>query len=520
MPQHSFPPLPFAADAESAGRWLEGVPLGNLRESCRQLFPALQGLRAHPLEPRVRHAILERFRPLVFALARGLVANVPDPGGPADEKARKIAGLAARFHLEAGLAYLKLVEAAAFAEAFTVEERAGILQRALEQVAHHRLRSAQVDERPASAAAAALRTLYRYARAHGLLDRAAPGQALALSPRSWIEGILLFGLAAPGRLTREEMERLFEALTRAAPAAGSVPGGRLAFCFDAEDPELLVPALPFLAGLAALDAGPRLQALGQALEPRLPLHPALPRLGERLPCRERAGSRPAVLCTGFAAVAARLKEIDCRRAEPSRDPWPSRSELELMPLDQVGPAWGAATGRSLRDRVQTDEAPEGVRLVTVMPSELPGYYLLDAGRWALRVGLLVGLHGEDTWLQVGVLRGAQIHDGRGWYSFEQLGAAPRWTRVRRPGQEGVWTGLLLEETGTAGDFPLGLITEPVRWRPGDRLALEGLLGGRREARIARLWEATATFQHFALVPEPGAAPAPAGSPDLTTSATP
>lgn len=180
---------------------------------------------------------------------------------------------------------------------------------------------------------------------------------------------------------------------------------------------------------------------------------------------------------------------------------------------------GAATGRSLRDRVQTDEAPEGVRLVTVMPSELPGYYLLDAGRWALRVGLLVGLHGEDTWLQVGVLRGAQIHDGRGWYSFEQLGAAPRWTRVRRPGQEGVWTGLLLEETGTAGTSPrFDHRTGPLAARrpPGPGRAPRRAA----EARIARLWEATATFQHFALVPEPGAAPAPAGSPDLTTSATP
>lgn len=507
-----IPALPFALEADEVAEWLDRLRLSNIRECCQRFFPVLQALNFYPMQPRLRFDILEQCHPVVDGVARGLVAYFVDMRFPLDDKARKIASLSWRFHLEAVAGYRQLVDAPTFAEVFALEERVLILRRALEHAVQGVVRAAQVHETPSSSLGASLRRLYQYAEASGLIDEtAALERESAVSARGLFERALLFKLAAPCRLAPADMQRLFDLLAAPTPAPvgrGVDEGGaRAVFCFNPEDTGLLVPASPLMPpvpGLRALSAEKYLPALRQALrataQPELdPLIRVLPRLGDRLPCPDDAGGRRVALYAGINAIAAMLIDIEFRRDRPGRQSsWASLNELELTPLgSRETSSLPRFTDRTLMEAVVADESSESLRTVEIVPTELPGFYLFDTGRLLLRAGLLVGMNSDDAWIQVGVLRGGQIRDGRFWHGFELLGAKPQLVRVRCDRvKDGVRNALLLEATEPAAGA--SLIAEAVRWRSGDTLTVDGN-AGKRVFRVAKLLEATAMFHQFALL---------------------
>jgi hypothetical protein len=500
-----IPALPFSLDAQSANQWLDKLPVGNIRECCQRFLPVLRALNVYPMQLQLRFDILDRCHPVVLRLARDLAPHFMDAQFPMEEKVRKIASLAARFHLEAALGYRQLVEAAAFSEGFTEPERRLIYLRALEHLLRCQLRSAQVYETPSSSVRSSLRKLYRHADSTGMLDESIEYEGRLITPRELFARAMLFALAVPRGLAQADIQRLFDILAECdGLGQGAEEGGpRSLFGFDSEDPDLLVPifpASPSAKELHGVSADKALPALRAAASPeRDPLRRVLPRLGGRLPCHENAGGRRVAIYAGFKGIVPMLRLIEFRHSKSGRrgEAWPGLNEMELVPLESPsGKEPPRFTGRSLAETVAADEAPEKSRMAEVVPTELPGFYLLDSGQWMLRAGLLVGLNSDDEWIQVGVVRSGQVRDGRFWHSFELLGAKPQLVRVRNARtKDGLQTALWLE--GSELDAGASLIIEPRKWRGGDMISVE-TTHGKHLVRVVKVAEAAAEFYRFAV----------------------
>jgi hypothetical protein len=506
-----IPALPFALDAQAATQWLDSLPIGNVRECCRRFYPVLQALNIYPMELRLRFEIFEQCHPVVFGISRGLVPCFMDKPFPLDGKLRKIARLSSRFHLETAMGYRQLVDAEACAEVFTAGERVLIVRRALEHLAYSVLRAAQVYEAPSSSVGPSLLKLYRYAEANGILDDIAPVEREpSVSIRRSFARALLFRLAAPCRLAQADMQRLFDRLIQTGPvesSPGSKEGVRAVFRFDPENMAIVVPVAPPSPEtpdphvLSAEKILPALRASGSSEHD--PLSRVVPRIGGRLPCQDKERGRRVVLGVGLNAIVSMLKEVEFHRSNPggSTDSWPTLKELGLAPLEgSTDPHTPILACRSLAEAVASAEFSQERRMAEIIPTELPGFYLLDSGRWTLRAGLLIGLNSDNEWIQVGVLRGGQMHDGRFWHGFELLGAAPRWARVRHEHEHGkhdVRNAILLDGGAGTGESP-SLIVEPVKWRNGDGVVVSDL-AGKQKVHIAKLIEATPLFQQFALM---------------------
>lgn len=522
MQVQELPPLPFALDLSSASDWLDRLPVVNIRETCRQLYPMVQLLNLYPMAPRLRFEILERSRPIVFNLTRNLRPHLADRTFPLDGKTRKIATLSARFHLEVAMGYRLLLEDTSSDKVFAASERAAILRWALENLAYGQLRTAQVYEMPSSSVGPTLQKLYAYALTNRLLDEfVVTERDRPVMFRELFASISLFQLAAPGRLSATEMQRLFERLWLRSGMSGLDvildEGVRQAvFWFDPAATGILVPALPnappapdlpYVSAerfVLAWNAGVR---SGEAPEDDA-LRRAWQRLGDRLPCPEDMGRRRVSLSVGFAAIVSMLWSVEARQAAPKRQvgsmAWSGLAAFELAPAGELTPTEDRQTrfkGRPrLADLVAAAELSGEERTVEVVPTEFPGFYLMDSGHLALRAGLLVGLNSDNHHVQLGVLRGGQIRDGRYWHSFELIGDRVRPVRVTgHNGKDDKRNGFIVMDP--AGDSA-SLIVPPGRWRRDDTVTLF-LLNGQPAVHLAKLLEATQDFCHFLLAERVG-----------------
>ncbi|MGZ8218467.1 hypothetical protein [Methylomagnum sp.] len=522
MQVQELPPLPFKLDLRSASEWLDRLPVSNIRETCRLLFPMLQLLNLYPMAPRLRFDILEHSRPIVFSLTRNLQPHLADRTFPLDSKTRKIATLSARFHLEAAMGYRLLLEDTSFGKVFAASERLAILRWALENLAYGQLRTAQVYEVPSSSASPTLQKLYAYALTNRLLDEfVATERERPATFRELFASAGLFQLAAPGRLAAAEMQRLFDRLWLRGGMDGlgleADEGGRQAvFWFDPAAATILVPALPsappapdlpYISAekfVAAWNAATR---SGETPEDES-FRRVWRRLGERLPCPENMGRRRVVLSVGFVSIVSMLWNIEARQSAPKRRTggvaWSGLGGFELAPTGEFAPQDNRPAkfkGRPrLADLVASAELTDEERTVEVVPTEFPGFYLMDSGRLALRAGLLVGLNSDNHHVQLGVLRGGQIRDGRYWHSFELIGDRVRPVRVTGSnGKDDKRNGFIVVDP--AG-HSASLIVPPGKWRRDDTVTVY-LLDGQPVVHLAKLLEATADFCHFLLAESVG-----------------
>lgn len=508
-----IPAVPFNPDLPSATEWLDALPLGNIRECSRLLFPVMQALNVQPMDSRLRFQILERCHPIVLGIARGIQPQVLGKPLSPDAKARKIAGLASRIHMETAQGYLQLVENETFAQSSSKGELVSAMLRTLEHLAHGLLRAAQVHELPPSSAGSALSSVYKFAQTNGLLDVVRTEEHdKGLSTRSWLTRITLFRLAAPGRLPQEDIQRLFDWLMLYSTTTGSSAEegrGMAVFWHDPADFRLLVPAWPGsppLPNLCLVSAKAFCEAMRADLKtlelPESdPLNQALPRVGLRLPCPENSGRRRVDLSLGFEAIVSMLRDVEARRTTQGdlSSAWSGRTGLSLSPLDTQNNFQASPTkfvGRhTLAEMVAADQSAQERRSVTVVPTEVPGFSLLDSGRWLLRAGVLAALNSDDKSVQLGVIRAGQIQDGRFWHSWELLGSCLRTVRVSRAstGRDEVRNGILIY--GAGGE--IGLILAPVKWRRQTAVNVRWR-GEAQMFRIARLLEASPDFHQFAL----------------------
>jgi hypothetical protein len=502
-----IPGLPFNPDPNSATEWLNGLPIQNTAECCRLLFPVVYALRMAPIETRLRVELLETCRPAVLGVVRALAGLFIGRPLPLEPKPRKMASYACAFHLELAETYRERVLARDFIPLFARNERATILSRGLDHLGQVLLRTAQSYELPPKGLWFRAVELYGYAEKHGFLDELVK-YALepSVSPRIAFQRILLFRLAAPGRLDQQAMQRLFDRITAhaGAPEFGEGGGdGQTLFQFEPQQSDIVMPVVALkppapgthFASGGKLAAPPRTDAGG----PPGPEEFArvLPRLGRPLALRDTGGGYRTELAAGFRKVVLALssREIYRLQGAPGADDWPRLHAIEFAPLDD--------SDREDRKPPSVPEDPFGESgpepgTVEIVPTALPGYHLIDTGSLPFRVGLPVGLSRPGDWLRVGVVRGAQLQGGRIWHSVEILGTFPRLVTVS--GENfvgGLRTGLVLDDRENGGE--ISLIVTPVRWRSGDSVRVEWFRQ-RESFRIGRLLEINADFCHFALVP--------------------
>lgn len=514
MRLQEIPALPFALDTESAAEWLDQLPVTNIRECCRLLFPVMQALNIYPMPPRLRFEIMEKCHPIVLGVSRDIHLYFQEKSGTLDAKARKIASLPARFHLEAAEGYRLLLENESSRDTFSATEYLSILQRALDHLGHNLLRTAQSYDPPSSSIDSSLNKLYRNAHACGLIDETGhPEHERQVSAQTLFARILLFRLAAPGRLTHNDMQRLFDrflvsGLPNDAGREQEGGTGRSVFYYDPKDINVLVPAwstspplpkLPFFSPEPLLAPFRTTVSVAGNLE-QGPLIRALSRIGERLPCQDVRSGRRVTVCIGFDATIAMIREVEFRRRPGGThlEPWSVSNHLELAPNE---PAPGKFFGlHSLANALSETESSEGKRRIEIVPTDLPGFYLIDSESLTLRAGKLLGVNSDDQWIQVAVVRGGQIRDGRFWHSVELLGAEIRAVKASlETAPEDARHAFLLSQ-GTEEDPTL--VVPPCKWPRDSLVSVSGLDRPRekRSYRITSQLEAAADFCQYRLDP--------------------
>lgn len=525
------PALPFKLDIEAASVWLDGLSVANIRESCRVLYPVLRALNASAIEPRLRFAILEKCRATVTGLDKGLLSYFLDKPFPLDGKTRKIASLCSRFHGELAAGYRQLVEAETSTGVFNPSGQALIIGRAFEYYANSLLRSAQIYEAQPSAFWSFVFGLFRLAEERGLCHSSPDDKALGtVSVPLFFKVILLFGMAAPSRLSQQDMQRLFDFLVAHADLVRieSTPvsnGARAVLCFDLSVGGSIMPVpapapvdkpgLRFLFMERLLNEF-RNEIRTDGKPEENPLALVLPRLGDRLPNQSELTARRAVASLGVEAIAATVGRIESRRISgASQSLWSNLDQLELAPLssDMRPEILGSKSTGTFAAALVSGSAARDESLgigfrdilsVKVYRSELPGFYIIDSGGQVFRVGDPLALNTDDEIIQVGVVRGGQIYSGQFCYNVELFGNRPCFVRffADSPGSR-AHKGLLFK---MGADVPGSLVIPPVKLRCGDTVLVEEQ-GEKNTFRVARLIEANSNFCQIALT----TAEAPASS---------
>lgn len=519
MRLQEIPALPFALDPQSVGEWLDRLPVANIRECCRLLFPVIQALNLYPMAPRLRFEIFEECNPIVLGIARDLHLYIMDRALPLDAKTRKIASLPARFHIEAADSYRQLLENEASGDLFSRAECTLILRRALEHLSYSLLLAAQTYDPPPSSIDSKLSRLYRYALSRDLLNESPPlGRERAASALSLFAGIALFRLIAPGRLAKTDIQHLFSRFLAHDPATEMAEGheegtGKGVFYYDPQDINVLVPAwstappapnLPFFTPETFL--GPLrvdFRVSGGATTDSEPLVRALSRIGERLPCQDlTGGGRRVALHLGFDPIVAMVRDVEVQRQSGlvRTEPWSLSNQLELAPVEPMPTKFVGL--RSLTSALRETEAEEGKRRISIVPTELPGFYLIDSEDRTFRAGQILGMNSDGQWIQLAVVRSGQIRDGRFWHSVELLGTRISSVKIGLESSEDISRPALLLDDETKEPT---LVMPPTKSHR-DTLIVVRQLRGKRLYRIGNLLEATTDFHHYTLTEADAAKP--------------
>ena len=95
----------FALNANAVNSWLSSLPLANLGEATRLLFQALSELSHTACKPKDRYEILEKIRPQVHYIVKGLSQHYLNKPVVLPEKTQKIVLLANTLNTQLATGY-------------------------------------------------------------------------------------------------------------------------------------------------------------------------------------------------------------------------------------------------------------------------------------------------------------------------------------------------------------------------------------------------------------------------------
>lgn len=532
--------LPFQPDESSITEWLRNLPVGEKVELCKTVFAALQNLNRQAIDGQTRFALLEKLRTIVFLESANLAAKTKDAVFPLEQKARKWAKLAAKFHTELAAGYQMIVDHEQFEEVFTDSQKAQVLHRILRSIEISILRTAQLYEPPSSRAWANLKKMYKYAATRQLL-KIRVSDPIMTSPEAptlenTLGALILFSVVNPYRFTQLEMERIFKIFdlqsesiewkTEHSDPSYSVfgidldnalpPQHRSTYARTRKKALECIDTTRFTTALINyyLNAGAKQLELSQASLLILQHH-----LGNPKPVQIRNIGNDTEITLGLENVSNWLQletsKPSSKLVAPLED-WLNTPNYELLPLREDGfdehstrPVFSrsrpaeSARGNSPAPKNRQCQNPSQLQIGSstfhceVHPSELPGHVLVESKTDSLAIGQVIAFRDPSSRIEVGIIRWIQenAYARCYYYGIERLLgkciladvviANSKLNRV-----------LLLEKTRNE-DSIFSLIMPPARYKSGTRLTVRHPKFT-KNFLIERLLETNLFYCHFSL----------------------
>ncbi len=221
--QHLDAPHFCAADSRALIEWASQLPRGNLGDTSRQLFNALQELNHCRLDARLRFELQEVLRPFVFSVCGSLAVHYHNQPIVLPRQAFQVYLLSQTMQMQLAMGYQIVARDAASGKKAILGGKskqqalmAQALHRAMTDLGYTLFRGYLIYSEPDPSVWRHLHQLYRFAQHHGLGDRQfkdmETGQVYPLSvEKSYIKALLL-GSIRSNQLRQEDLKLVFDSI--------------------------------------------------------------------------------------------------------------------------------------------------------------------------------------------------------------------------------------------------------------------------------------------------------------------
>jgi len=467
----------FALNAGAVNSWLSSLPLANLGESTRQLFQALSELSHVACKAKDRLEILEKIRPQVHYVTKGLSQHYLNKPIILPEKTEKIVLLADTLNTQLATAYCQAFQGfEAESRLLKPKEAMGIcLHRALTEYSCILLRSHQLYRASQNGFWQTLHTIYQCALSMKLskikVSDVTHGDGVVV--QAYLRSLML-ACSRTHQLPQRHIEEIFKELSYWT-AFIELRADRLESCVLLLNPkedgqpiyrELIqrAPAPGWLGidtkailsqGGAMSDSAPARKASAPTTLPKtiidhlaIAWSSATSRAAERVPCNE-----PVLITLGMNATHFFVaNQVDFEQFKIDRNQAESRPDPYFKDKGKAKDDWGSA-GLDTRDvdsnttehlDIEYDQMPSHVENISYsLPSNNHNSPTPDTQHQYLRTRLLdtssAGYRLEwpesaQARIRTGELLGIKVNDHEGW----QI-AVVRWLRSDDIHQIGIET---------------------------------------------------------------------------------
>lgn len=219
----------FDYRSSSMERWVTALPAGNIGETARLVYGALQEVNRLDIPWKERQRFLEQLREPVSYVQESLVKRYTRMSLPLPPKAQRIAHLAQTLYLEMALGYKTAIEEMLGSSFLTRDNKAltELIHRAIRYLSHAILSAYQTYSPHPPNSWFELHMLYLHAEYKQLHRTPVMDTENKIVPESSIarayKQLLLLALASPYRLRHGEAESIYNALARWAGHAQIIP---------------------------------------------------------------------------------------------------------------------------------------------------------------------------------------------------------------------------------------------------------------------------------------------------------
>jgi hypothetical protein len=221
--QHLDAPRFCAADSQALANWLGKLPRGNLGETSRQLFNALQELNHCRMDARLRFELQEVLRPFVFSVCGSLSVHYHNQPIVLPNQALQIYLLSQTMQIQLAMGYQIVARDAAYSRKGVLGGKSRLqalmaqaLHRAITDLGYTVYRGYLIYSEPDPSVWRHLHQLYRFAVHHSLGDRQfkdmETGQICPLSIEKCYIKTLLLGSVRSNQLRQQDLKQVFDSL--------------------------------------------------------------------------------------------------------------------------------------------------------------------------------------------------------------------------------------------------------------------------------------------------------------------
>lgn len=541
--RNSSSELPFDLNESSISTWLENLPITDKIETCKTVFSTLQNLNRHTFDSKMRFKILELFRTVVFLESSHLETHLTGAAFPLEQKIRKIAKLAAKFHSELASGYQLITNNSEFEEIYSNHEKATVIHRIFQSIGISILRIAQMYEPPSSRVWHLLKKLYLDAESKRLLDIRVRDPLASFPDSSTIAEIfgrtILFSVCNPYQYSPKEMHRLFKLFDehRGNIEWGMAHRDQNCSIFGIGLENALAPQHGSslteiqnrsLRGIDVSKFVATISRSGTTQDPQVSVlnETALETLVHHLGSPKKVKINSLGIDTELTLGLEKITELlhldvtkpTGKNELPTAD-WLPTPNFELLPLSEN--QGGELSGQvGFTDQFANQKAlavaPPAVRAENIWKNskqceigsnnihcevhrcDLPNHVLVELRVDNLMIGQIVALKDNRSPMQIGVIRWVQptAENHYFYYGIERLTSKCSLANIFISSKK--HTNVLLLEKNTNGFSRYGIVMPPTKYRSGTRLTVKQPQLTKNFI-LEKLLETSTFFCHYSLV---------------------